>query len=198
MTEIKKLVRSLVEDLETSGVETFSYDDDNIFSLTESNLISGSVAVYINGVLSSNVSGVTVSVDYDLCKVTVTGLSDGDEVEIRYDYYSQYSDAEIVGYIKSACVWLSVENVCDEDFEFDSGDEIYPTPSTRERRLIALVSAIVMSGSLRSYRTPDFTFTFQEDKSKEDKIRDVIWNYRSRLGIFKIIEKDAEIDGDLL
>lgn len=182
MEKIVELIRAIVQDLETKGIYPDTYDNETTFTIPEANLISDSVKVYINGSITTN-----FSVDYDTCKVTITAsLTSGDSIEIHYKYYSQYSNTELEKYIHATLAYLSVNQVCDENFKV-RGSGLYPNPSIRERRLIALIASILVEGNLRSYRTPDFSFVFNENKTKEEKIRDVIRSYKSRAGVFDTI-----------
>lgn len=187
MERIINLIRAMVQDLETKGVDPETYDNETTFTIPESNLVVDSIRIYINGVETTSFDA-----DYDMCKVTITAsLNPGDSIEIHFSYYPQYSDTELEKYVYASLVHLSVNQACDEDF-IVRDSEIYPSPSVRERRLIALISSILIEGNLRSYRTPDFTFTFQSGKNKEEKIRDVIRAYKSRAGIFDSIELETE------
>lgn len=195
MEKTINLVRALVQDLSQKGKEEFTFYNETTFTLTESHLISGSITkLYVNNVEKT----IGFTVDYDNCKVTITlPLNVGDSIEIPYNYYEQYSDEEIKKYINATFAYLSVNEVCVEDFEItdeNGTDDIYPTPNKKQRRLIALLSAILIEGNLRSYRTPDFTITYERDVPKEQRIKDVIRDYKSRIGVFAIIEKDIEIE----
>lgn len=191
MEQIIILIRALVQDLETKGVEPDTYDNETTFTISETNIISDSVKVYVN---SSIITGFTV--DYDTNKVTITdSLTPGDSIEIHYSYYPQYSDTEIKKYIHGSLAYLSVNQVLDEHIKIrtiQGVDELYPNPALIERRLIGIIAAILIEGNLRSYRTPDFSFTFQTAKTKEEKIQDVIRRYKSRAGVFDTIVADTE------
>lgn len=179
MEEIIILIRAIIQDLEAKGKDFFTYDNETTFTLTEANLISGSIKVYVNGV---SITGFLV--DYDTCKVKITtSLVVGDSIEIYYSYYSQYSDTELEKYIYATLAYLSVNQVCANDFKIKDS-ELYPNPSLRERRLIALMTSVLTEPNLRSYRTPDFSFVFNEDETKEQKIRKLIRLYKSKSGIF--------------
>jgi len=177
-------VRALIEDFLRKGKELFSYDSDNIFPLTENNIIEDSGEVYRNGIKMT--SG--YSIDYNVNKVTITDSLDvGDNVEIRYNYYLHYSDTEIQEYINGALIYLSINNIGAQAFEIISG-EIYPTPKDRQRRLIAIISAILIKPNLSSYVTPDFSIRFTTNESKDVKIKKTIRDYKRRLGIFSEID----------
>ncbi len=119
--------------------------------------------------------------DADNGKVTVTGnLTAGQVLEFTYDAHLKYSDNELRGYIRSAFGHISVEKY--KTFVSRSDNTIYPTPSQDEIYLISIIAAILIKGSISSYKTPEITITFNDKMSKEDKIKNVIRQFQKVYG----------------
>ncbi len=201
MDTIIEKTRNIIEDnLITTGRDVFTFESSSsskIFTLTENNVSVSSIIVLKNGVVWSasnyNYSSTTG-------KLTVTGsLSAGDSLEVDYSYYNKYSDSEIRGHIKASISYLSVEKY--KTFAVKSDNIIFPTPTESEENLIAVISSILIKGSIRSYKTPELTITFLENESKEAKIRHSINQFRKTYGILdyiypgeKIIETDEGLE----
>jgi len=181
-------VRDCVEDwLITTGIDEFDYEtstSSKIFTLSNSNAVSSSIVVYKNGVLWADSN---YSYDSDTGKITVTGtLSAGDTLEVNYSYYEKYSDGEIRGYIRSSFTHLAIEKY--RTYTAKSDNVIFPTPTEQEEYLIALIASILIQGSIRTYRTPEITITFNETDSKETKIKKIIKQFRKTYGVLEYID----------
>jgi len=170
-SDIRTSVRYLVGDIVQTGKDIFTYGSSDVFTLTESNVVAV-VDVMVNDVGSS----ITYSYNEDSNKVTLgSGLSvvAGDTIEVDYTYYSNYSDTEIDGYIRSAIVHLSTHNYY--DFVEKSG-EIYPALEKREENIIAAVAAVLMKPENKSYRLPDISIAgpLQSDLPIDQKVARII------------------------
>lgn len=194
MITIIEKVRNLIADNEvTNGVDVFTYESSTsskVFTLTESNISAASIVVYKNGVVwaSSN-----YSYNLNTGKLTVTGtLTAGDSLEVNYTYYTKYSDSEITGYIKAALTYLCVERY--ETFTVESGDVLDPEPTEAQEHLIALVASILIKGSIKSYRTPEISITFNDNDSLELKIRKAIRQFDKAFGVMEYIDPTATWD----
>lgn len=183
MTSIINKVRNLINDNYKACLDIFEYTSSAVFTLTESNVGESSIEVYKNGTLIDGSGEWSFDSDYAKLTIAVT-LVVGDIIEVHYNAYRKYSDAEINGYINAALVRLSVAQY--EDFESED-DVINPTPSSAEENLIALIASILIQGSISSYRTPEITVTFREDESIDDKIYKSIKAFKKSLGNFDYI-----------
>jgi predicted CopG family antitoxin len=183
-TEIKPKVRYLLGDIAKSFTDPFIYNTNPIFTLTQEN-VTDITSVFVN---SSELSSGDYSFDPSTNKVTLetSGLTSGDNIEIIYEAYTNYSDSEIEGYIKASLVHLSTNNF----YTFtEEGGEIYPDPTDREINLIAIITSILISGSISALRLPDMTINFNEKLSVSDRIKQTIAVFKKTKGsdIFAIL-----------
>jgi hypothetical protein len=178
MQVIKSLVRDLIGDLlKVCKPDVFTYTGIATFPLTEPNINATTLVVYKNGVLyaSSNYSySVTTG------RLTITGLTSGQIIEVYYSAYKKYSDAEINGYIKSALYKISMNQY--KDFVVVSGDVVVDitetTPTTKEYNLIAGVASILIDGKKKSYKTNEITIIYTENESQDTRISKLVEAYR--------------------
>lgn len=180
-TDIITKIRYLINDISTSTSDIFTYDASAIFTLSESNVVS------ITRVLRNNsTSGVSYTYDSTLNKVTISStLTTGDTIQIDYISYSNYSDTELGSYIESAILHLSMSNY--ENFSVESGNEIYPTPTDREEKLITMISALLINPDNRTIRLPDLTISAPNDVPTNLKIKQLIGSFKKDThGIFGI------------
>ena len=193
METIITKTRNLIEDiLKTDGRDVYTFESlssSKIFTLTESNIDATTIIVYKNGVvwadINYNYSAITG-------KLTITGaLAAGDSLEVIYSYYGKYSDNEIRGFIKATISHLAVEKY--KTFAVKSDNIIFPTPSESEENLFALIASILVKGSVRSYRTPELTITFNESLSKEEKIKLAIRKFKKAYGVFKYVNLEEDV-----
>lgn len=189
ISDITTLVRNLVEDFsrnQTPG-DIFTYTSSAVFTLSEPNVISVTSVLKNNSALSSS--------DYSFSsttnKVTVTvSLTSGDTIEIQYTYYSNYSDAEIESFIRSAAVHISVNNY--QTWEIDTSDNFYPDITDAERNLLALISSIIMKPDNISYRLPDISINVPQSMPTRDIISQAIRKFKNNThGHFEIINSDT-------
>ena len=181
MTTIITKIRNLIEDWSTSTQDIFTYEASSIFTLTESNPISITI-VYINGVSTSSYSYSSTTK-----KLTISAsLSSGDTIQIDYTAYLNYSDTEIQGYINSAIYYLGMHNF--EHYEVESGNNIYPIPTSREEQLIAMIAALLINKPVSNYRLPNISINIPEKDSLDTKIGKTISSFkRSREGEFTVL-----------
>jgi len=182
-------IRDIIGDNSTKAIDVFEYLTSDIFTLSEANPIESSLSVLVNGNLH-NGSG-KWSFDSSSNKITVDDLSVSDIVEIDYNTYLKYSDEEIKQYIRAALVYISTEKY--KDFKNQS-DYIFPTPIEKEENLIALVASILIKPPVKSYRTPEFSISFEEPLSKEQKIKRLVKQYKSYLGTIDYVDLAANIE----
>jgi len=191
--------RDLIEDISKSNAgdpDTFEYISSLVFTLSEQNVDSSSIVCYRStGGITSIYSSSNYTFDSDSGKVTVTGsLVVGDILEFHYNYNSKYSDTEILGYVRSALIDLSLEKY--KDFIFVSGDEVFPTPTLSEERLISLIASIRIKKSIKTYRTNEITINFAEDMPIEKKIKTVIRQFKKVLGDFRYIDTGLKVPNE--
>jgi len=186
ITELRLKVRALAEDFSKKQTETFAYTSgDKIFVLQEDNPESVT-SVTKNGVALG--SG-TFSFDTDTNELTITAtLASGDAIVVKYVYY-KYSSSEIDEYVRGALTWISIYSHCDTDFEFED-DDVYPTPSSTEEDLIAIISAILIKPNYSEYKLPNITVKYPRTMDKETKMQRIIEKFYIGLGINGVLEFD--------
>lgn len=120
-------------------------------------------------------------------KLTITGtLTAGDSLEVTYSYYQKYSDTEIIGFIKSAIAYLSIEKY--GTFTVKNDNIIFPTPTELGENLIAIIASILVKGDVTSYRTPEFSITFNRGDSIETKIKKFVRQSKKSYGVLIYID----------
>jgi len=123
-------------------------------------------------------------------KLTITGtLTAGDSLEVTYSYYQKYSDTEIIGFIKSAIAYLSIEKY--GTFTVKNDNIIFPTPTELGENLIAIIASILVKGDVSSYRTPEFSITFNRGDSIETKIKKFVRQSKKSYGVLIYIDPSA-------
>jgi len=187
MEAIISKVRDLINDiLQTNGRDVFEYITSKVFTLSSGNVESSSIKVYKNGTLWA---GTNYTYDDDTASITVTGtITVGDVLTVTYSYYQKYSENEISGFIRAALYRLSVEQF--GQFIIVSGETISPVPTVPQENLIALVASILISGNVRSYRTPEINLVFGESLSVEQKIKSCISKFSKNYGTMKYVDLD--------
>jgi hypothetical protein len=141
---------------------------------------------------------ITANYSYSAGIVTVTGnLTAGDSLRFDYQAYSKYSDTELQGYIRSALYYLTAEKY--KTFAIKPPTLIFPTPTEEEECLVAIIACILIKGSIRQYRTPEFTITFGENLSVEQKIKQSVSKFKKAFGYIDYVDLDeqaAEVEDD--
>lgn len=189
MVNIINKVRDLIEDnyKYSSEIQEY-YGGAKIFTLQNANISETSLKVYKNGTLWADTN---YSYDSDTGKVIVTGTLDtGDNLEFAYNTYEKYSDTELKGYIRSALYHITIEKY--KTFAAKPSGIIFPTPSESEEDLIAIIASILIKGSIRSYKTPEFAVIFEEGTSADDKIKQSIRQFNKAYGHLTYIDPEAE------
>lgn len=177
-------IRALIEDAAQSDFELFEYTDFAFFPLCED--VISVTSVLKNGV---ELSSGDYNFDTTTNKLEVTAsLTSGDKIEVRYTYY-KYSEAELKRFVNNACIWISVNKYRDFDFDLDNED-FFTTPTNDECDLIALVASVLIKPNYQKYSLPNKSVTYPRRTTKEEKIRKIINNFKSSLGIFDTIDLD--------
>ena len=190
--DLKIKLRNLIKDNLVSRSYDYVFYTSRIFRLVDANVVEGSLSIEKNGVEWND----TGNYDYDATrnKITIsseTGIIDsGATLRISYNCYEKYSDEELETYLKNAMYYLSVYGYT--TFDLETGDTISPTPTTAEENLIVMVAGILMKGSIRSYRTPEFTINFANDDSPEEKIKKLLFNFDKTFASFVYIDLTAD------
>lgn len=185
VTKLRNKLRALVEDLQKTDTETFTYESSSIFTLQEEN-IDEIQEVSKNGTALG--SG-DYSFDSSTNKLTISvALTANDIIEVIYTYY-KYSNTELEEYVRAGLVWLSIFDVSENDYEMED-DDIYPEPDGRTIDLIALVSSILIKPDWTEYRLPNLTVRYNSRIPKEDRIERLINRFTLGLGVNDIVEFD--------
>ena len=186
LTQLKTKIRSLVEDFLKTETKVFVYSNSNIFNMPEDNTES-IVQVLKNG---NDLGSATYDYNSDTNQIVITdSLSEGDLISVKYTYY-KYSNTEILGYIRSALVWISIYGDCEDDFELDEdGTYVNPTPENKELDLIAIIASIIVNPNHSSYKLPNITVTYPKKVSKIEMIEQLINKFYRGLGVIEIIER---------
>ena len=181
ISDILVLLRYIINDIAQTGSDMFEYTTSSVFTLTESNVLTVT-DVAINDVTSA----VSYSYNSTLNKVTITtSLITGDNIEINYTYYNNYSDTELTSYIYNALVHLSINKYY--DFQI-LNDTIYPDTTESEKNLIAIIASVLINPGNKSYRTPDLTVTVADKIPTFDRIKRIIAAYKkSPMGLMTIL-----------
>ena len=143
------------------------------------------VQVLKNG---NNLGSATYDYNSDTNQIVITdSLSEGDLIFVKYTYY-KYSNNEILGYIRSALVWISIYGDCEDDFELYE-EYIDPTPSNKELDLISIIASIIVNPNHSLYKLPNITVTYPKKVSKIEMIEQLINKFYRGLGVIEIIER---------
>ena len=135
---------------------------------------------------------IVANYSYSAGIVTVTGNLAAGVDSLRFDYnaYTKYSDTELQGYIRSACYYLTAEKY--KTFAIKPPTLIFPTPTEDEEALLAIIACILIKGSIRQYRTPEFTITFGENLSVEQKIKQAVAKFKKSFGYIDYVDLDEQ------
>jgi hypothetical protein len=189
MTTIITKIRDLIQDLLATGLQdSFTYYTSKIFELTEKNISAASILVYVNGALKS---AANYTYDATTRKITYTAsLTAGDNVLVSYSAYEKYSDSELKAYTKSALTYLATEKY--KTFKCGTDEVVFPTPTESEENLMALLATILIGGDVKGWRSQEINITFQDNESKEKRIKNVIRQFQKSYGIFTYIKYDEK------
>lgn len=199
---ITKYVRGLIHDNLAHARDSFVYLGDTRFHLSEDFPVEATITLFKNG------TELTVGWSYDSSTndvyIDVTGVVD-DVIEVVYDYYGKYSDAEIKGYIESALSYFSeyhfakVFAIDDDDVvvELDTGTLTSNIPTSRELRFIARITGLLINPDNKDIKTSEITIITKGSKSREELISDAFSKYMRYVGtVVELVDPDAvTIDG---
>ncbi len=187
------LIRVLIDDnLQTDGKTYHEYDSDTSFQLKHDLVSSATIKVYKNGAL------LTLTTDYTYNSTTnkitiITALTKGDDIIITYSYYNTYSDTELQNYIKAALLEFSRRKY-KKTFYMNSSDNVVTlngtNPTDEEGNLIASITAILIDPQNQTIRTPDYTISPIEKKSKSEQIDDVFNIFTRSFGVVRFLQED--------
>jgi hypothetical protein len=152
--------------------------------------------VGLNAGASSGTCTYTVVANYSYSsttgKVTITGnLTAGDSLEFDYNAYERYSDNELRAYIRSAIYRLVANKY--KTFSVNPPTTIFPSPSEAEKDLIAIIATTLIKGTIRSYKTPEFSITFADNLSTDESIKLLITQFKVVYGNIVYIDPSDEI-----
>lgn len=182
-------VRSLVEDFGDSDVQVFTYTNSNVWTLRQTNITSITQVLYNGNPLVSGEGYVFNPLNN---KITVNGItfSQGDTIEFDY-LFSKYSDIVILGYMRGALTWLSINDYSTDTYIINSLNYITPDlsdPKNKTGDLIAIITSILILPNYMHYRMPNLAINYPEKMTREEKIQDIITRYKRGVGIIDIIE----------
>jgi len=187
-----KKIRALIGDFEKKGIEVFSYNISPIFTIAQSNITI--TQILLNGAILGSAQH---SYDITTNKITLIEesgsleLTSGDIIEVDYTY-NKYSTTEILEYILSALVYISVHSDNSMDWELDvENNYISPTPENREEDLICLVASILIKPDYSQYKTSTVAVTYAGKLSRDAKIERLVCKFTRSLGVFDIVEHDT-------
>jgi len=186
LQDIRQKIRALVEDFGTrcNSPEVFSYEGSNIFTICVG-VVNSIIKVTNNDV---ELGSGEYSFDSTTNELTILSVLATDDIIKVYYTCNVYSDTELDEYIRASLVWLSIYSYCSgEDFEIET-DDIYPTPTNKERDLISLISSILIKPNYSMYKMPTVTITYPRTMSKEDRIEVMITHFKRGLGVNELIE----------
>jgi len=188
VSTIKAKIRQITEDNLVTETDIFTYESSKIFTLSEDSVVS------VTDVSVNEVSSGVIYIFNSDKKVTISSsLTVGDTVQIDYTCYKNYSDTELLNYIESSLVHLSINNY--GDYEYDSDDDaIYPDLEKREENLVSMISATLINPDNKSLRLPNISISVPNDFPVNMKISKLISTFkRDKTGIFDVINIDKFI-----
>lgn len=186
ISTIKTKIRQLIEDNSTNESDIFTYEASPLFTLTESNVIA-ITDVLVNGVSSAVVHTYNSATN----RVSITSsLTSGDTIQIDYTCYKNYSDTELLNYIQSSLVHLSINNY--GDYEYDvSDDTVYPDLEPAEENLVAIIAATLINPDNKTLRLPNISISVPNDYPVNIKVSKLIATFkRDKTGIFDLLYYD--------
>lgn len=185
---IEKL-RNLLQDNLKPRYYIRSFLGSRTFILEDGNISENTLVIEKNGVEwdSENYSYSSVTGKLTIHEATGEELESGvDTLGIYYSCYEKYSDTELASYIKNSLYYLSIFNY--ETFSLGTGEELDPTPTEVQENLIVIIASVLAKGNIRSYRTPEFTITFGDNLSIEDKMKKLIDDFNKCYGNISYID----------
>lgn len=189
LSKLRTLLRASLQDVSKTFTETFTASG-RTFSLTESNAssissVSVSGTVIASNKYSYNSIAQTVTIDDD-------SVDDGDAVIIS-GVYTKYSSTELTNYIRTALLYMDINNY-GINFSIDSGDtELYPIPQSKEQSLIVIIATILVQPDWQEYRTATVTIRYPRTMTKDEKIAKIIAKFAmSKVGWTGLLELDGE------
>ena len=180
---IREKIRALVGDFIKTGFQTFTYTVSPVFVIAECN-VTEIISVLVNDVpLGSG----EYSFDFDTKQLTLTTtLNVNDNIEANYKH-NKYSDTILTEYIRASLVWISIYDYTDGDFELEA-DDIYPTPTNKETDLFAIIASILIKPDYLDYKLPNISVKYPDHSSKEDRIEDLINQFKHGVGAIGTVE----------
>lgn len=180
ITRLIRLTRNLCDDNLEDKTETHNYYTSKVFTLLQDNT-SALLSTLIDGVVLA--SGETATLNVSTNQVTVVAtLTAGQELQFKFNYYSNFSDTQIKAAIESALSYIAINDL--KDFYYNtSDDEITPFLSKSEEYLVAIIASIILNPNYSVYKTSTIEIRYPGNKSKEDKITDVIKKFKFNPGL---------------
>jgi len=188
-TNLITKLRYLLNEFAQDTIDIFTFETSRVFSLTESNPIT-ITTVFKNDVEVSESGNWSYSTTTK--KLTLASnysITSGDTLQINYTYYPNYSDTELLNYIKSALVYISTNQYT--YFAVDS-DDVNPVPTDEEENMIALVTSILIKPEDKSYRLPDMSITISNRSlPKDERIQKVLSIFKKSItGVYGTLNRD--------
>lgn len=190
VTDITTLIRGLIKDqARTDGRDAFEFDSDNKFTLSESFPSEASIRVFVNG---DEITDDDWEYDSDNNQVVIDFATSGvelatdDIVLILYSFFKKYSDAELLGYLKSALAYFP-QHRYKKVFEMDSDDENVISvnesdPDNNEIYFIAIIASILIDPQNIKMKTPEFELTPNRTDSDQEQIKKAFTQFKRLVG----------------
>lgn len=114
---------------------------------------------------------------------------------VTFSYYSRYSDSEITEYIRGSLVYFTKRRY-KKTFYLNSSNAVVAlngaNPTTEEGNIIAIVTAINIDPKNTTVRTPEFTISSVENKSRSEQINEVFDQFLRSYGTVSFLQTDEE------
>jgi hypothetical protein len=196
MDNLVTKLRNLLQDNFKHRNYSRTFYSSKIFILEDANIDEDSLVIEKGGEIweDDNYDYYLLTGKLIIHEITGYELEEGETLVFSYDCYEKYSNTELETFIKNAIYWLSVLNY--KTFALGTGDVLDPEPTEVQENIIAIVGWVLCKGDIVSYRTPEFTVTFGNRLSLEDKIKKLIDDSDKCFGSLTYVDLSADAAED--
>ena len=183
MDELITALREILLDFDESYQEVFFYTTTNTFYLTEPIVVRVDKVTINDNELQT---GESFSFDSNDNSVTITGYTfeENDVIKV-FAKKNKYNNQELRAFLKRALLYIGIGY---KNFDIDTADELDPTPTSEEEKLIILVATILAEPSYTQYSLPTVTVKYAETMSLEEKINSIINRYVVFAGLWDYVQ----------